>query len=234
MPGRPPKVDQIRNEFLRSLESARKLYIQVQKVTAVKGGTSIPKLHVKQARRVVELALMGVVAAWEEFLERTLVRYVAGAKTNAKFFPIPRVGSAKSIEHAYQIVTGDPDHNSAKDYVSWNDPIAICKLAKVFFDGGRPFAGNLDGTHCQALKDAVKLRNRVAHSSEKCREDFKEVARRFKGLAKGAKLSQSYRVGDLLLEKAVRCFGDRAKNKGWTFFEAYCEMYKELAKKIVP
>lgn len=206
----------------------------VVRLSTVRASTIHPKLHVKQARRVVELAFMGIVAAWEEFLEGTMVRYVAGAKTVSRFSPTPRVGSAKSIEHAYQLVTGDPEHDSAKHYVSWNDPAAICKLARVLFEGGRPFAGTLDGTHCQALKDAVKLRNRAAHSSEKCREDFKEVARRFKGLEKGAKLSQSFRVGDLLLEKATRCFGDRARNKGWTFFEAYCEMYKELAKKIVP
>jgi hypothetical protein len=234
MPGRPPKVDQMLMEFLRALSSAENLYEQVQKVATVRATASHPRLHVKQVRRVVELAFMGLIAAWEDFLEGTLVRYVAGAKTKSGFKPNLRVGAAKSIEHAYQLVTGDPDHDSSKHYVSWNDPNAIGKLAKVLFEAGRPFAGNLDGTHCQSLKDAVKLRNRVAHSSEKCREDFKEVARRFNGLAKGGKLSQSYRVGDLLLSKAVRCFGDRARDKGWTIFEAYCEMYKELAKRIVP
>jgi len=235
MAGRPPKVDHIREQFLSAIDSATKLYTQVQKVSTIRASPTHPRLHAEHVRRVVELAFMGIVASWEDFVEGTMVRYVAGAKTSSDYAPTLRLGAAKSLEHAYQLVTGDPDHDPAKHYVSWNDPVATCKLARVVFEAGRPYVGQLDNNNVsQLLKDATKLRNRVAHASVKCREDFKSVARRFKGLPNGAKLTQGYRVGDLLTEKAERHFGDRAKNKGSTFFEAYCDLYQKLAKKIVP
>lgn len=230
---RPPKVDHVRDDFVKAVESALKLYEQVQQVGTIRGATNCPRLHAEHVRRVIELAFMGIVSAWEEFIERALVRYLAGAKTDSGYLPTLRLGAAKSLDHAYQVLTGDPSHDPARHFVSWNDPAAVSRLAKLYFDGGRPFSSTLE-SKCQNLNDATRLRNRVAHSSTKCREDFKIVARRFKGMGTDANLSQGYRVGDLLLEKAIRHFGNRAQSKGWTFFEAYCEMYREAAKAIVP
>ena len=84
------------------------------------------------------------------------------------------------------------------------------------------------------MKHATKIRNRVAHGSTKCIEDFKKTAKHHLSIAKNGKLKQGYRVADLLRDKAVRHFGNEAKNKDWTFFEAYLDMYDTLAATIVP
>lgn len=227
------KVDHVRDNFITAAESATTLYDRVRLVGSIKSSSSIPRLHNDHVRRVIELAFMGLVSSWEDFLERSLVRYMAGALTKTGYQPFLRIGPAKSIEHAYQILTADPKHDPARNIISWNDPASVANRAKLYFQAGRPYAPVLT-THCSLMQDATKIRNRVAHSSEKCREDFKIVARKFKGLAKGAKLPKGYRAGYLLLAKADRQFGNRVKNKGWTIFQAYCELYKDSVNAIVP
>lgn len=230
--GRLPKVDHVRDQFTDSVDSALSLFHQVQRVSTVRLTTQCPRLHVAQVRRVIELAFMGIVSAWEEFIERSLIRYLAGATTATGYSPQYKLGPASSLQHAYQALTGDPSHNPARHYVSWNDPGAVVNLALVFFEGGHPYHGPLTTRH-QKFKDATKLRNRVAHQSDKCRSDFKEVALRFNGLPTNGKLKQGYRVGDLLLETAQRHFGQSAASRGLTFFEAYCEVFRTAAGQIV-
>ena len=90
MAGRPPKVDHVRNGLLSEANSARNL---VARVLALPRGVREGELHPKHARQIVELAFMGVVSAWDEFLERTLVRYVAGAVTDSGYAPTAYSGS---------------------------------------------------------------------------------------------------------------------------------------------
>lgn len=230
---RPPKVDHVRDEFINAVDSAVKLYDQVQKVGTVHASTKCERLHAQHVRRVIELAFMGTVSSWEEFIEQTMVRYLAGAAPHSGSRPGLKIGAAKTIRHAYQVLTADPDHDPMKNYISWNNPTAVAKRATLYFDGGAPYATPLKRYEAN-LQDAVKLRNRVAHSSRKCREDFKLVARRFRNDGPNGRLPQGYRVGDLLLEKAVRHFGTTARNQGLTFFEAYCDLFKAAARDIVP
>jgi hypothetical protein len=82
------------------------------------------------------------------------------------------------------------------------------------------------------LQAAVKMRNRVAHNSEKCREDFKKVARTHLALQPTAKLTQGFSIGDLLMRKPVAVFNNRVKAKYQTYFDAYCDLYRYLALNI--
>jgi hypothetical protein len=88
--------------------------------------------------------------------------------------------------------------------------------------------------YLEPLQSAVKIRNRVAHSSEKCKEDFKKVAKVHLGLLPTAKLKQGYTVGDLLVAKPVAVFKASLQARYQTYFETYCELYRYLANKIVP
>ena len=90
-PGRPPKIDHVRDTFTGSIESAEKLWTAVRYPSPDPNtGASRPSLHAKHVRRVVELAFMGVIDAWEEFVTLTLVRYIAGAKCDAGYSPTAR------------------------------------------------------------------------------------------------------------------------------------------------
>ncbi len=229
MPGRPVKVDHIREEFLRALSSADSI---VEAVVQLEGfNPQVARiLHPKHVRRVVELAFLGAVAAWEEFVENSFVRYLAGAKCSNGFAPTLRLGAARSLSHAYHVISGNPDYDPSSDYLKFSEASWTIRTSKIYFDEGRPFAPHLSAK-LDRIKDAAKLRNRVAHASTKCREDFRNVAVAFLQPASGA-LTQGYRVGDLLLSPAIRHFGPHVHNQN--YYSAFIAMFRALAVQIVP
>jgi len=230
MAGRPPKVDHVRDSFLREISSARTLTSAIlalpQKVNpAVDIG-----VHPKHTRQVVELAFMGIVAAWEEFLERSLVRYLAGARTDSGYRPTHKFGQAKNINHAYEVLSQDPAYDPQKRYLKVTEPKWVWKSADFFFRK-HPYSCVRD--KADLLKHASSIRNRVAHSSEKCRADFKATAVYFLQ-PPNATLTQGYGPGNLLLEPVRRHFGQKAVQRGDNHFHAYADLYEWLAKQIVP
>ena len=189
----PPNLGSIKKQFISSIRSARDLANAALALETI-NPAGRPGLHPKHVRRVVELAFLGVVAAWEDFVEAVFVRYLAGAASPSGFVPTMRVGKAVTVAHAYTILSGNPNYDPEKNYLKFSDPKWIARQAKVFFDQGRPF--NIGTAHADALRDAVVIRNRVAHSSKKCKAEFKTVATR--RLAP-AVTWQGFRAGDLLL-----------------------------------
>ena len=230
MAGRPPEIEHVKSAFLSEIKAAEDL---VSKINTFKGGINpngTPGLHPKYVRQVVELAFMGTVASWEEFLERALVRYAAGAKTKNGYAPTPKFGRAHSIEHAYQVLSGNPKFDKNKDYLKVSDPKWVTNTADFLFSTHG--FGELK-TKSQLLGFASTIRNRVAHSSDKCRSDFKITALEFLQPQNG-KLTKGYGPGDLLMAKVLRHFGQSAVQTQKTHFEAYMELFKILAGKIVP
>ncbi|WP_146218646.1 hypothetical protein [Halomonas sp. LBP4] len=230
MAGRPPEVDHVKSAFLKELKAAEDL---VRKINSFKGGINpngTPGLHPKYVRQVVELAFMGAVSSWEEFLERALVRYAAGAKTKAGHSPTPKYGCANSIDHAYQVLSGNPKFDKSKDYLKVSEPKWVVNTADFLF-GAHGF-GDIK-TKSQLLGHANSIRNRVAHSSDKCRSDFKATAIDFLQPQNG-KLTKGYGPGDLLMTQVIRHFGQPAVQAQKTHFDAYMDLFKQLANKAVP
>lgn len=230
MAGRPTEVDHVKKSFLGEIKAAEDL---VTKIVKFKGGIN-PKgpkgIHPKYVRQVVELAFMGVVASWEEFLEMTLVRYVAGAKTKAGYSPTAKFGQATSIEHAYQVLSNNSKFDQRKDFLKVTDPKWVTNSAEFIFS--KHGFGDVK-TKSDLLGHATAIRNRVAHSSVKCKNEFKATAIHFLA-PKSTNLTQGYGPGDLLMEKVARHFGPSVIDAGKNHFEAYIDLYKTLAAKVVP
>jgi len=139
------------------------------------------------------------------------------------------MGKCASIQHAYDVLGGADKYDISKQYLTWANPLELQSRARVFFVDGEPFESVLKNSIVR-LQDAVKIRNRIAHSSSKSRADFKRVALVFLGKDKDGSLQPGYSVGNLLVEKALRGFGPKA-TKG-TIFEAYLELYRGLAADL--
>lgn len=225
---RPAAINHVRKVFLGSLDSSESLFFAVYERDAT--GTLVWKyrtgLHKKQADKVVELAFLGMVAAWEDFLEQVFIRYLIGATYSNGGTPTLRLGKAKSMEHAYQVASLKYKYDPERDYFKTTDPKALGDLAKIFFDGGRPFTSI---SNTDRLKDASIIRNRIAHSSEKCRAEFKTCALR---MLNRQALFQGFRASDLLRANAVTGFGQAFRNQ--SFFEAYVSYFKTQAKIVAP
>ena len=215
------------------LDSAKDLFDAVQPLAtgneaSIKGKAT---LFPGQARRAAGLAFMQMVMALEDLIEAAFIRYIAGAPAPNGTAPNLRLGAAENLQHAYQLLSGNPSHRAGIDYLTWSDWSATIKLSKVFFVDGAPFS-SLTHLEKDRLRDATKIRNRVAHFSDKCRKDFNEVARTHLGLGSNDKLRKGHSVGDLLIVKSPRCFGKNCGNK--FYFDHYHQLFQAVAQKICP
>lgn len=228
---KPYKVAYLRKNFLADVESAEKLVEKVRSLSNFNPSGPPRSLHHKHVHRVVELAFMGVVSEWEDFLEQTFIRYLAGGESDNAFAANLKVGASTSTQHSYEILSQNSRYDPSRDYLRFSDPKWTLGQAEFFFVGGKPY--DLLRPKLGLLQDANMIRNRIAHSSEKCKSDFKTVALRYTNPGAN-QLGQGYRVGNLLSAKAVRHFGQTAINKDWDYLKAFFELYSDLAKVIAP
>ncbi len=227
MPGKKPQLDHVKTDFLAEINSAISLLSAIlnipKSVNPVSG-----QLHPKHVRLIIEHAFLGFIAAWDEFLERALVRYVAGGKTSTNYAPLPKFGLAKDISQAYQFLSKNPHFRVGIDYLRSSDPKWYCTEADFIFSQ-HPF-GVLKSKQ-QILQYTTSIRNRIAHNSDKCRTDFKVTAIAMLAPPKG-KLPHGYGPGDLLRERAILYFGSSTTNI--SYFQAYLDTMKMLACHIIP
>jgi hypothetical protein len=176
---------------------------------------------------------MGVCAAWEEFLEASMVRYLAGAKTDLGYAPQLQVAPCRTILRAYQLLSGRSNYDPEQNYLTWTIPSIVVKRAESYFVAGDPYRAPLQ-READRLKQAVKLRNRVAHGSTKCRSDFKAAANAVRRKPPETRLGQGFRAGALLSEPAGVFFGDGVPALNISIFEAFMQSFERSAHEIVP
>ncbi|WP_296727818.1 hypothetical protein [Variovorax sp.] len=215
---------------MTEIVSARSLVATIRALPIKVRPSNAIGIHPKYVHQVVELAFMGVVSAWEEFIERSLVRYVAGAQTDTGYAPIQKVGRADNIQHAYELLSQDSGYNPLKNYLKVSDAKWVRRTADFYFSA-HPYSCLQSQT--DFLKHASSIRNRVAHSSEKCRASFKDTAVYFLQPANG-NLVQGFGPGALLLLPVQRHFSQQAIQAGLSHFDAYMDGYEVLANQIVP
>lgn len=231
MAGRPSKVDHVRNDFLKEIGSARALVEAINGLPQKVRPSLNPSIHPTHAKQVTGLAFMGVVSAWEEFLERTLTRYIAGAETDGGYSPLHKHGAANSIDHAYELLSQDANYDRQKNYLKVNDPRWVWRTADFFFSQ-HPYT--CLSSKADLLKYANNVRNRIAHNSQKCRTDFTDAVVWFTQ-PPGGKLRKGRWTPDMLLaQKVQRHFGQQTVQAGHSHFEAYMMLYESLARFIVP
>jgi len=228
--GRPAKVDHVRDDFISSVDQSIALVKAIKALPVKVRPSNAVGLHPKYADQVVSLAFMGIIASWEEFIERTAVRYLTGSKTDSGYKPTLKHGKADTIEHAYELLSLDPDYKADKSYLKVTDTRWLRRVADFYFSA-HPY-GMLPNS-VDLMKNASSIRNRVAHESTKCKADFKATAIWFLQPANNT-LKQGYGPGALLQAPVQRHFGQQAVQQNLTHLEAYVEFYKGLARKIVP
>lgn len=225
------KLNTVKKTFLDTLSNSTNLYDAVRPYLSPNNATNNP-LKPTQARRIIALAFMNNVAAWEEYVQESFIRYLVDAcSPSGKYKPVLRLGKCSSIDHAIEVIAGESNYDLENNYLAWMNWKAVVKRAEVYFWKGEPFSKVPEGI-VKLIHDSSKIRNRVAHNSQKCRKDFKQVAQKFLGLANNVNLKQGYTAGHLLMETSVRHFGNFCT--GHNYFEAYSNMYRKLADIITP
>ena len=228
--GRPAKVDHVRDEFLAEIDRAVGLIAAIGSLPAKTKQSAKLGLHPKHSGQIMGLAFMGLIATWEEFLERTLVRYRTGAKTDGGYAPQLKIGRANSLAHAYELLSLNPNYRPESSYLKVTDVRWIQRIADFYFLN-HPY-GCL-GNSSQLLKQANRIRNRVAHDSTKCKAEFKDAVVFFLNPT-GGTLKQGYGPASLLRESVQAHSGAQAVTAGVNHFDAYVGLFRHLAGRIVP
>ncbi|MDX5433502.1 MAG: hypothetical protein LPK20_08030 [Halomonas sp.] len=222
------KVAHIKRTLVGEIIRAQNMTHAVQALPRWSPQNTINTIHTKHVNQIIELAFMGMVSAWEEFLEASLVRYMTGAQAANGYCPTPKYGRAKDLNHAYEILSHDPDYKRSKDYLKVTEPRGVWRTADFFFSA-HPY-GALNGKE-GLIRHASAIRNRVAHNSEKCKQSFKTTAC---ALLATKQLTSGYQPGTLLTTPIQRAFPASYVARGLSHFDAFAELYEDLAKIIVP
>ncbi|MGD2089656.1 MAG: hypothetical protein PVH61_26000 [Candidatus Aminicenantes bacterium] len=226
-------LNSVKNAFYSKIESSVGLFAALKPFATEllwDGIHGWEPIHPEQAKKIFSLAFLDVLVGWEDFIAACFIRYLAGAKAPSGYFPRLRTGECESIKHAYEVLSGIEGFDPLKRFLRWSSWNEILQKARIFFENGKPFSLVTDQER-QRLNDAFIIRNRIAHSSEKCRHDFKRIARQHLGMPDGGKLKRGYSVGALLLETSSRGFGRVKKGH---FFINYMNLFIHLVNKIAP
>ncbi len=228
MAGRPPEVNAAKTAFDEVIAQANRLY-GVIKPFCSNSVRSLPRneIHPKQANRFLGLAFLSVLSGWEEFVEVSFIRYLAGSKTRSGYAPKLRIGGCESLGHAYDIFSGQLNFDPTRRYLNWSTFQMVIDKAGLFFENAEPFS-LVTSQEINKINDANIVRNRVAHGSQKCKADFKKAALR---ILNRPSLHQGFDVGMLLLSSPATQFPSTGKVD---LFEAYIEFFENLRNRLVP
>ncbi len=226
MPGRPAKVDHVRDVFVGALSSADSLVDAVVKLE----GFNPSKSHTasRHVRRVVGWPFLGVVAAWEEFIEQSFVRYLVGAQSSSGYKPKLRLGAAGSISHAYHVLSGNqlrPLFRFSQVFRSFVDNTDIRDFPRGWTSLRQFIFSELD-----RLKDAASFATAL-RMRRKCREDFRAVALAYFATSEWRANSgiSSWRLAVVGRGPSLRT-SDSSQN----YYQAFVEMFRELSIQIAP
>lgn len=228
--GRPPKVEHIRKAFHDRIDSAIALIEAINAIPTSVRQSRNPTLHPKYVGQVIELAFLGIVSNWEEFLEASLVRYLAGATIANRNVINLKHGRAENLSHSRALLSMNPDYNANSDYLNFTNTRWLLKRADFYF-ASHPYTCLVNNN--DLLKRATVIRNRIAHDSSKCKADFKDTAIYFLQ-PENENLIQGFGPASLLRSPVERHFGARAIQQNKTHIEAYFDLYRDLSGEIVP
>ncbi len=200
----------INKTFDTALDLAYKcVQVSNSSVPTIAGTSKTKKNYIDSS---YEIALIKVFTAWEQFLEKSFVTYMAGASTT-RYTPNLYIKKITK-NHALRLLCG------TREYPDWTDINDVCTLAELYFIGGRPFLLPLREIE-QYFNEMKKVRNAIAHISLNARD-------KFIGLVK-AKVP-SYRIDITPGEFLARNINRRNKK---TFFEHYISYLLAASSKII-
>lgn len=202
------ELNSCKSHFLNEIDN---IFNLLKKVNTIN-----PPLTSDIINSMYELSFLKMYREWEWFLEETFILYMLGGKTDSGYSPNCYV-KPRDKQHAYELIKG------GARYPSWQNLDFIREKAELFFENGSPFKEILyDKVNIKdALFQMTKLRNVVAHTSQKALEDYKSVIRNEIGS------SPNILVGEFLFKMK------NDKGRKLSYISYYREILKVASDEIV-
>lgn len=194
--------------------------------------TGARRLRAKQANLVQGLAFMRLCHAWEDYLESSLLRYMVGVTSGVS--PVPTLNascSRTSLESAFKVLSRGKA--STTYYLSLSQSSQIQTLSTLVFTTNDPYTFLYSPPYSDAISYAVALRNRVAHSSAKCKTEYKRVVNVLRRNPAGTSLGQGCSVGEFCAETlSAACLPGSAA--GTRTFQQFKSFFDDCVRSITP
>ena len=123
-----------RETFFASVDTAARIYAPAREMCvfsyeSFEGSTYQPNV----AAKVIGLAFLSAVAAWEDFLEDVYLGYLSGYPAPSGYIPTLRCGPAANKKHALLIAAGESHPSEAERKLKWSSFRWVCNLSEVHF-----------------------------------------------------------------------------------------------------
>lgn len=233
--------------------SKKKLKLKIEK-TRVLVKTAMPfqtylhqeaKYHIgpKYIQQIIGLAFLSIMATWEDFLSEILLKYMCSHKF---IHPSPitcKIPNIPNMDIAKRIVMGGRKFNNPNSYLDYTNLQDFKNDVNTFLNN-IPFA--IEKDDIDLIKHASTIRNRVAHESEKCKNEFISLLQ----IHSNTNKNQGYNPGMLLLNKDIGTSGLFTPKQLGNFntkfnlnnnhyieacvFEVFMVNLEELADRFIP
>ena len=218
-----PSLKSTISSFKERLSSSEELFNSVYAVASGDEPAKEGGLSRSQSSRVVSLAFLQMVTAWEDFVECIFLRYMIGAASPSGYKPRLLQAKPKNLDAAFELLC----EGKKLEFLNWSNSGKIRDRAKIYFDKGEPFQV-IRGDH---FKDIFTIRNRIAHCSGASKEDFIELAKLYRNGKLTTKLKGGFRADHLLVECPTRRWPNNSKQP---LFMRYLNMLREVCLIIAP
>ena len=158
------KISDIYSEFRTSVNNYKQCIIFAAKIDVANNDSNV---LVKEL--IINNAFINVVNAWEKFLEKSVVAYSMGEKSLNGNCPTCYI-LPKDDEHALQLIKGEVQ------YFDWSTRDKIVQMSERVFENGEPYKTTLNSIN-SILLQIKKLRNNIAHDSNKSNNEFDTLVR---------------------------------------------------------
>jgi hypothetical protein len=209
--------------FEERLSSSEELF---KSVYAVASGDEPAKegcLSRSQSSRVVSLAFLQMVTAWEDFVECIFLRYMVGAESPSGYKPRLLQTKPKNLDAAFELLC----EGKKLEFLNWSNSGKIRDRAKIYFEKGKPFQV-IQGDH---FKNMFIIRNRIAHCSGSSKKAFIKLAKSYRNEKSKTNLKGGFRVDHLLVECPTRHW---PKNSKQSLFLHYVCLLRQTGLALAP
>lgn len=227
-----------KNQLLNSLETAMRIYAPAREMCRYSSESFNETTYQPNvAAKVVGLAFLSAVAAWEDFVEDVYLSYLCGYQAPNGYAPRLRTGRAQNKTHALLLAAGERNEKEAERKPRWSNFKWVQALSTVHFVPKNVFTAVAD-QDVAWLDLAQIVRNRVAHNSEKAKSQYKAALNRLMGEKPDAPLPRGFSPGKFLIYQTnadEQLIPLMENHHCWPdVFEGYMSLWQRLADRLCP
>lgn len=227
-----------RADFLLALNTAHRIYGPAREMCIFsRDSFNESEYQPNVAAKIVGLAFLSAVAAWEDFVEEVYLGYLSGYPAPSGYCPKLRAGPAQNKAHALLLAAGDGNPREAERKLRWGNFRWVRGTSEVHFNRENVFM-KVSEKDVAWLELAQTVRNRVAHNSEKAKHQYKVALNRLMGEPNDSALPRGFAPGKFLIyttSNDVQLAALRGENHHWgDIFEGYVSLWNRLAHELCP